>query len=131
MILRFFINHTHLTDQIRDGGTMNPGNRQDDFWITVSFSSVWYPPQIAGIKTQPPKYFIGHFLKKKSPIEKISCIRNICCICEEHVLHMRSACVAYVKYMCCICKVHVLHMRHMLHMPNTCAAYAKYVAYAM
>ena len=26
--------------------TMHPGNRQDDFWITVSFSFVLYSPEV-------------------------------------------------------------------------------------
>ena len=28
--------------------TVDPENQQDDFWITVSFSLVWYSPHVQG-----------------------------------------------------------------------------------
>ena len=37
------LNQTTLVYQLY---TMHPGDRQDDFWITVGFSLVWYSPHV-------------------------------------------------------------------------------------
>ena len=38
--------------------TMDLENRHDNFWITVSSSSVWYSPHVQESRTKNEKYFI-------------------------------------------------------------------------
>ena len=38
---------------------MDPENRQDDFWITASFSSVFYSPHVQESRSNCEKIFLG------------------------------------------------------------------------
>ena len=43
---------------------MDPENRQDDFWITVTLFLVWYSPHVQESRSKYLKNFLGALFEK-------------------------------------------------------------------